>query len=566
MDNARHANGCAEAVKARTPAGLLRARADARSDEVAVRFKRDEAWEAWTWSEYWREAQSAATRLREAGIRAGDHVLMLVPEVRPAVSNLFGLWVLGAVPIQVGLPFRLTDVASFIRQLEATARHVEAKVLLLSETLISDPPETKTFRVVPVGDKALEPYDGSGLRDPHDVAGPAFIQLTSGSTGHPKGVVVPHDRLMLHMASMSAALPSHADSVGVSWLPLYHDMGLLGGLLFPFYNGFVGHMMSPLDFMNNPLSWIEVMAEFRGTITAASPSAYAIMARHARRALEQGLDLGAWECAMVGAEPIPPTVLRKFAEAYAPCGFRAEAFFPVYGLAEATVAATFPKLLERTVIDEIDRTILETEKRAVPVTEASHALEVVGVGRAIPGSEIRVVDDGGLPLPERRVGQILVRSTTLMEGYYRDPKATLAAVRDDWLWTGDLGYQAGGCLFVTGREKELIIRGGHSYIPSALEEIASGVEGVRSGCVVAVGVYSERRATEKVYVVAETRLPEERHAALGESIREALQTNGVTVNQVRLVGPGALPRTTSGKLRRLRVAEVLKSGGVFPAN
>jgi acyl-CoA synthetase (AMP-forming)/AMP-acid ligase II len=320
-------------------------------------------------------------------------------------------------------------------------------------------------------------------------------------------------------------------------------------------------MMSPLDFQHHPFSWIEVMAEFRGTITAASPSAYAIMARHARRALEQSLDLSSWECAMVGAEPIPPSVLRKFAEAYAPCGFRAEAFFPVYGLAEATVAATFPKLLERTIVDGIDREVLETEKRAVPATDASRLLKVVGVGSAIPGSEILIVGDEGLPLPERQVGQILLRSNTLMEGYYRDPEATSAVVRDDWLWTGDLGYRAEGCLFITGREKELIIRGGHSYIPSALEEIASAVEGVRSGCVVAVGVYTERRATEKVYVVAETRLPEERHAALGESIREALQTNGVTVNQVRLVGPGALPRTTSGKLRRLRVAEVLKSGG-----
>jgi acyl-CoA synthetase (AMP-forming)/AMP-acid ligase II len=212
---------------------------------------------------------------------------MLVPEVRPAVAHLFGLWLLGAVPVQVGLPFRLTDVASFIRQLEATARHVDAKMLLLSQMLAPEPPANEVFKVVSVGDKELAPYDGSDLRDPDDVAGPAFIQLTSGSTSHPKGVVIPHERLMIHMASMSVALPSSTESVGVTWLPLYHDMGLIGGLLFPFYNGFVVHMMSPLDFRNHPFSWIEAMAEFRATMSAASPSAYAIMSRHARRAIEQ---------------------------------------------------------------------------------------------------------------------------------------------------------------------------------------------------------------------------------------------------------------------------------------
>jgi acyl-CoA synthetase (AMP-forming)/AMP-acid ligase II len=269
---------------------------------------------------------------------------------------------------------------------------------------------------------------------------------------------------------------------------------------------------------------------------------------------------------MVGAEPIPASVLRKFSEAYAPSGFHAGTFFPVYGLAEVTVAATFPTLLAPTVVDRIDLKILESEKRAEPASDDSAAVEFVGVGSSIPGSELRIVDEKGRLVPERQVGKILVRSDSLMEGYYKDPEATAAVMREGWLLTGDLGYQADGCLFVAGREKELIIRGGRGYIPSAIEEIASEVEGVRSGCVVAVGLYSERRATEKVYVVAETRLPEDEHDAVAESIREALRSRGIIVNQVVLIPPGALPRTTSGKLKRLKVAEILNSGGDFSAD
>jgi acyl-CoA synthetase (AMP-forming)/AMP-acid ligase II len=257
-------------------------------------------------------------------------------------------------------------------------------------------------------------------------------------------------------------------------------------------------------------------------------------------------------------------VLRNFSSAYAPCGFRAEAFFPVYGLAEATVAATFPTLLEPTVVDAVDPVILDSERRAVAPAPGAPSREFVGVGRAIPGSEILIVDADSQPLEERRVGRILLRSESLMEGYYRDPEGTAAVVRDGWLSTGDLGYQARGHLFVTGREKELIIRGGYSYSPLALEEIVSGVEGVRPGCVAAVGVYSERRATERIYVVAETRAPEEDRAPIAELAREALRRNGVEVSQVFMTSPGTLPRTTSGKLQRLRIAGMLKTGRFIP--
>jgi fatty-acyl-CoA synthase len=187
-------------------------------------------------------------------------------------------------------------------------------------------------------------------------------------------------------------------------------------------------------------------------------------------------------------------------------------------------------------------------------------MELTGTGRPIPHTEVRLVDEQDRPVPERTQGEILVRSATLMDGYYREPELTAAAVQEGWLRTGDLGYQAKGSLFITGRKKELIIKGGHNLIPSILEEIASEVEGVRAGCVAAVGVRSEQRQTELAYVLAETKLESEARGVLAERIRERLRAHGIAVDHVLLVAPGTLPKTTSGKMKRRAIAESIAAG------
>lgn len=546
-------------MKPKTIAGILRSRADSsQADHLAIRFKQADRWVEWTWREYWEKARSVEAGLVAAGVGAGDYVLILVPEMQSAVASLFGVWALGAVPIQIGLPFQLTNAAGFLEQLPTTARRLEARFVILSKALADSAPDLDKLRLV-VAEDLLRSSPAGPLPDPDDAPGPAFLQLTSGSTGQPRAVVVPHDRLLLHMASMSAALPSHSESMAVSWLPLHHDMGLLGGLLFPFYNGFPAHMISTADFRSRPGCWLEAISRFRGTITAAPPSAYAICLQLARRLVSARLDLSAWECAMVGAEPVSPDLLRNFVRAFSPCGFRAEGFFPVYGLAEATVAVTFPTLLASTVYDRVNRLTLETEHRAVPCGDDSLSLELVGVGRPIPSTEIQIVDDAGRQLEDRMAGEIVVRSPSLMLGYDGESAATAGAFRDGWLLTGDLGYQADGSLFITGRKKEVIIKGGHNLIPGVIEEIVSGVEGVRMGCVAAVGVRSAEQETEMVFVVAETRLGAELHKALTERIREALKNQGVNVDRIVLVEPKSLPKTTSGKIKRFEVAQTLQA-------
>ena len=543
----------------RTIAGILRVRANSRrADEVAIRFKEGAGWTTWTWREFWEAARIAGTGLLESGVRPGDHVLVAVLDVRPSVACLFGLWAIGAVPIQIGLPFRLTDRAAFPPQLVETARRLDARFLLASQALSRFVPPG-AIKVLTAEDMLLG--ESAVLLPTDELSATAFIQLTSGTTSRPRGVVIPHDRLTLHLEHMSQALPSHSESVAVSWLPLHHDMGLIGGLLFPFYNGFPAHMISTADFQRQPWAWLETMSRFRATICAAPPSAYAMCVSLAQRLSGANLDLSAWECAMVGAEPISAALLRRFSAAFAPYGFRPEAFFPVYGLAEATVAVSFPELLCPARVDRIDRVKLECEGRATTQEDADGStLEFVSVGRAIPGSEIRIVDESWVALPERVIGEIVVRSETLSAGYYGEPEATEEAVRDGWLRTGDLGYHADQLLFVTGRKKEIIIKAGHNLIPSALEEIVAEVAGVRAGAVAAVGVRSAARETEMVWIVAETRLDASEYEALSQSIRAALKSNGVVVDRVLLTPPKTMPKTTSGKIQRLAIARMLETG------
>ena len=548
-------------VSARTLAGLLRARALAPdSHRIALCCRAGGAWSVRTWAEYWDGVCRVAAGLQAAGIRPGSNVLVLVPEVEPAVCTLFGAWTIGAVPIQVGLPFRLADVGAFVAQLRKTALRLEARAIVVSRSLAAFAGDDRSPPIL-VAEDLLTGSPGPQDAEPDRFAkATALIQLTSGSTGHPRGVVVSHDRLMRHLNCMSRVLPSHAHSVAVSWLPLHHDMGLVGGLLFPFYNGFPVHLLSPADFRARPLSWLETMDRVRGTICAAPPSAYAVLAALARKAGGPRLDFSSWECAMVGAEPISADVLRRFADAFSPAGFRANAFFPVYGLAEATVAVTFPALLAPTRLDRVDRETLEREGRAAPSDRAG-AIDLVGVGRPIPETQVRVVDAEGEEVADWVVGEILVRSTTLMRGYFDDPEASSKALVDGWLRTGDLGYLADGELFVTGRLKDVIIRGGANLIPSTIEEVAAGVDGVRGGGVAAVGLRTEGAETEAAWLLVETAVEgDAARTALVLRVDAELKAHGIVVDRIVLLTPGSLPKTTSGKLRRGEAAAAASSG------
>ena len=484
--------------------------------------------ETWSWARYWEEARSAAAGLRAAGVRRGDHVVVVAIDVATSVRAILGAWALGATVTPVGIPLRADDVAACVNHVAECAAIVDARTVVV--------PRIAAGFATAANVVIAEDLAGTGEIDPDAAAGElALIQLTSGTTGRPRGVMVPHEHLLAHLGAMARALPLRGDAVGLSWLPLYHDMGLIGGLLFPLFCGFPLHLTSPQSFRANPFGWLESLARFRVAITPAPPSVWGLCARLAPRAVERGLDLSHLDCALVGAEPISARVLDELAVALAPCGFTREAFFPVYGLAEATLAVTFPRVRAPRTFDRVA------------------GMTFVGVGHPLSGTELRIVDETGADLAERAIGRIVVRAPHAMVGYYGEPPLEPGA----WIDTGDLGYVVDGELFVTGRRKELIIRAGQNLVPAHLEDIASRVAGVRPGCVAAVGVWSERLATERAWVVAETRAPEAEHAALAHAIRAALRAHGIEIDGVQLIGAGALPKTTSGKLMRRRIAELV---------
>jgi 1-acyl-sn-glycerol-3-phosphate acyltransferase len=401
--------------------------------------------------------------------------------------------------------------------------------------------------------------DGLGNQPIADIAQPrpqdiGFLQYTSGSTGDPKGVVLTHANLMANVRADGAGLAVTPDDVFVSWLPLYHDMGLIGAWFGSLYHGIPLVLMSPLAFMSRPQRWLRAIHRFGGTLSAAPNFAYELCVRRVRDSELASLDLSRWRLSLNGAEAISPATLNAFSEKFAVCGLSPTTVLPVYGLAECAVGLAFSPLGREPLFDRIDREHLLKDGSARPASaDTKDALTLVACGGALPGHQIRIVDTGGREAPERQQGRLQFCGPSATIGYYRAPQATAQLIQDGWHETGDLAYVAAGELYITGRSKDVIIRAGRNIHPVELEDAVSTLEGVRGGRVAAFGVPDERGGTERVVVVAETRLrDEERREMLRRDVNNlGIALIGGPVDEVVLAAPGTILRTSSGKVRRL---------------
>ncbi len=540
-------------------------------DDQAVVFSYAEAWDV---------ARRAAAHLKKRGVRAGDRVLLVLPTGPAFMAAFYGCQVLGAIPVPVVPPLSLARMEEHLARIARIARVCEASATvasgMLSAVLKVARSRHKDARpalaTLILGTELLREEEALLDLEPVSPDAPGFIQFTSGSTGDPKGVVLPHSSLLANMKAIGIGAGFQPGDVCVSWLPLFHDMGLIGHFLASMAWGMPLVKLPPEKFIRRPKEWLRAMSRYRGSASAAPNFAYSLCVKKIKDRDLEGVDLSSWRVAFCGAEPINHETVRSFIERFRPHGFRETTFFPVYGMAEFSLAATFPTPQTPPRFDRVDRVRFERHGEAVPVPEGAAESDVevitwVGVGRAMPGDHaVRVVDGQGSPLPERREGEIEVRGPSLMAGYYKNTVATAEALRDGWLRTGDRGYLAEGELFVTGRTKEIIIKGGKNLYPQDVEAAAAKVEGIRLGCCAAFGVQNAGRGTEDLILVCETRVDDpQRRAAIMSEVRSAvLEAIGATPDVVLLVEPGTVPKTSSGKIQRDLMRRRYREGDLRP--
>jgi acyl-CoA synthetase (AMP-forming)/AMP-acid ligase II len=510
-----------------------------------------------SWGHLLEEGLRVAAGLRAEGVVVGDRVALVHPTGWEFLHAFFGCVLAGAVPTPLYPPVRLARLDEYSLR---TAAMLEAcgAVLVVADPrvrrILGPALERARPRLGCRTTRELEAGEfGAGLHspDPEDLA---LVQFSSGTTVDPKPVALSHRAIVAQVETLSQAWPEDGTvHSGVSWLPLYHDMGLIGCLLSALQRGATLTLIPPEVFVAYPAIWLRAISRFRATISPAPNFAYALATERVTENQLEGVDLSCWRVALNGAESVVPEVLRSFCRRFAPFGFRPEALTPVYGLSEASLAVTFSPLSEPFRTERFGRRELSEEGRAV--VDAG-GLEIVSVGSPLPGFSVEIRDDLNQPVEVGVVGAVWVTGPSLMTEYLGRPEATRQALRDGWLDTGDTGFLHQRELFLTGRRKDLLILNGRNHPPEEVEQAVSVLPGVRTGCVVARSELEEGAPGERFWLFVErarslTKEPVLDDESLVQSCRQAaLRVIGVAPHAVVLLVPGALPRTSSGKLRR----------------
>ncbi len=537
-------------------------------ERVHCRFVDDGSGEAMTCQALHDGAVRVAASLLEAGLKPGGAVALMLPTGPRYLWCFMGILLAGGVPVPIYPPLRPSQLEEHLR------RHVKILDSAAVQLLVTVPEAANFARL-------LKPHVRSLIRivEPESLlTGPAvlpriqaapqdiaLLQYTSGSTGQPKGVIVTHANLLANLRGAIHRLEATPSDVFVSWLPLYHDMGLIGAWLGSLYLGCEAVLMSPLQFLGRPSRWLWAMHQYRGTLSAAPNFGFELCLRKIADDELEGLDLSSWRVAMNGAEPVSPATIEGFVRRFSAYGFREGAVSPVYGLAESTVALAMPTPGRGLVVDRVRRDAFRSTGRALPAEVSDrNPLTFVDCGHVLAGHDLRVVGNGGEELGDRREGRLQFRGASATSGYFRNSDATAGLYDGEWLNTGDRAYTADGQLFITGRDKELIIRGGRNIHPYELERAAAEIDGIRRGCVAVLGATDRNSQTEKLVVVAETT---ERDAAVLDRIREqldaaAMNLFSVAPDEVVFVPPRTVLKTSSGKIRRTAMRDLYQRGAL----
>jgi 1-acyl-sn-glycerol-3-phosphate acyltransferase len=535
-------------------------------DRIQIIYLEETAEERISYEDLRQRALAIAAGLQDRGLQPGQTVAIMLPTSQEYFSTYFGILLAGGVPVPIYPPARLSQIED----------HVHRHAGILANALVSilvTVPEARTVarllearvgglrRVVTASE--LGKAGGEPMQVPIRGSDIAFLQYTSGSTGNPKGVVLTHANLLANIRAISKAIDFTSSDVFVSWLPLYHDMGLISTWLTSLYFGNPFVVMSPLGFLARPERWLWAIHRYRGTLSAAPNFAYELCVKRIEDHQIQGLDLSSWRVAANGAEPVLPETIKRFTDHFAPYGFRPETMTPVYGLAESTVGLLCPPLDRKPLIDCIGRQAFVNFGKAEPAAdEDPNPLRFVACGRTLSGHHVRIVDSAGREVGERVEGRLEFRGPSATSGYYRNPEETRRLLNGEWLDTGDKAYMAEGEVYITGRVKDIIIRGGRNIYPHEVESAVGQLLGVRKGCVAVFGSQDPRSGTERLVIMAETRLEAEPEL---DTLREAIMRLTVDIlgepaDEVVLAPPHTVLKTSSGKIRRTASRDIYEAG------
>ncbi|HSE13509.1 MAG TPA: AMP-binding protein, partial [Rudaea sp.] len=537
-------------------------------DQVHIIYSADAGEEPISYGLLWQRAQAFAGALRSRGLEPRQTVAIMLPTCPEYFYTFFGVLCAGGIPVPIYPPARPSQIEEHVRRHSGILSNAATSLLVtvaearpLARLLKARVPELR--EIVTAADLA------SGPAQPihPEVRGDdiALLQYTSGSTGNPKGVILTHANLLANIRAIGELVRLGPSDVIVSWLPLYHDMGLISTWLASLYFGRPIVIMSPLSFLARPARWLWAIHKHRGTLSAAPNFAYELCIKRIGEEDLQGLDLSSWRLAANGAEQVNPDTIERFQSRFGKYGFRAESMMPVYGLAEATVGLLAPPTGRMPIVDRVQRAAFIQEGRAEPAApDDARALRFLACGTPLSGHEVRIVDDLGRERGERMEGRLEFKGPSATQGYYRNPEQTRRLFDGDWLDSGDRGYFAGNDFYITGRVKDIIIRGGHHIYPDELEQAVGLLPGIRKGCVAAFGVADSQTGTERLVVLAETRVTDAaQQAALRQAVtRATVELLGEPPDEVVLAPPQTVMKTSSGKIRRSATRDLYQAGQV----
>ena len=507
-------------------------------------------------------ANGFASTYARRGIQPGEVVILILQHGQDLIHAFYGAILHGAIPsimpflTEKLLPERYrADLASLVSVTRpaAVVTYPDFEPEVYAALALGDGTSVREVIVTGQVDAPAEP-DFAALRGMQRAAEDiVLLQHSSGTTGLQKGVALSHRAVLNQVETYKQALHFNPHDVIVSWLPLYHDMGLIAGFLMPVLTGNPLVLMSPFDWVRSPVRLLQAIARYRGTLAWMPNFAYNFCAQKIRTRDLDGIDLSSWRGLINCSEPMRYESHATFLERFQPYGFQPAALMTCYAMAENTFAVSQGGVDAPVTIDEIDREAMQVERMARPAQDGQPVTRMVSAGRPVAGTEVKVVDDQGNSLPERQVGELAVRSDCMLTGYYHRPDATEKAFIDGWYLTGDYGYMADGEVYVAGRKKDLIIVGGKNVYPQDLELLATQVPGVHAGRASAFGVFNDQTGTEDVIVVAEVDSEDlDERARIAREIREAINRgSAIAVRHVHIVSAPWIVKTSSGKTARL---------------